>query len=170
MSTATPTSDIGYLGPDRIESQIIKIPQICQNSMRDFLRTISLGYEFEYGDQWDESAVTLHPTFSQDFIGLWRPITLRRFWDGLDLDDYCATVYANSEKFMTEAQICSIYPIYAPYSLRHFMNKQQQYTRSLQYMLSHSRKYHGRHRVRNSVVNNVMQLCLGRQPLVTYIR
>ena len=66
-------------GPDKIESQIRKIPQICQNSVRDFLRSISIGYEFEYGDQWDESAVTLHAHCSQDLIGLRTPRTLRRF-------------------------------------------------------------------------------------------
>ena len=37
--------------PAKIESQRRKSPQICQKSVRDFLRTISIGYEFEYGDQ-----------------------------------------------------------------------------------------------------------------------
>ena len=66
-------------GGDLIEYQIRKIAQICQKSVRDFLRTISIGYEFEYGDQWDESAVTLHAHCSQDLIGLRTPRTLRRF-------------------------------------------------------------------------------------------
>lgn len=65
--------------PEKIESQRRKSPQICQKSVRDFLRTISIGYEFEYGDQWDESAVTLHAHCSQDLIGLRTPRTLRRF-------------------------------------------------------------------------------------------
>ena len=62
-------------------------------SVRDFLRTISISYEFEYGDQWDESAVTvccesvcsvyedrLNPEHNaQNLIGLRTPRTLRRF-------------------------------------------------------------------------------------------
>ena len=71
--------------PEKIDSQRRKSPQICQKSVRDFLRTISIGYEFEYGDQWDESAVMLHAHCSQDLIGLRTPRTLRRFWGALTL-------------------------------------------------------------------------------------
>ena len=63
---------------DKMESQIRNIPQICKDSVRDFLRTISIGCEFEYGDQWDESAVTLHAHCSQDLIGL---CILRELWE-----------------------------------------------------------------------------------------